>query len=115
MSLPEVLLWQRLKGSPMGATFRKQHPIDPYVVDFYCAASTLIIEVDGEGHDRGERPKYDEARDDFLKAKGYQLVRISAREVLADADAVAEGVIAFALNPLHQVTLGPPPRAGEDF
>ena len=99
----------------MSATFRKQHPIDPYVVDLYCAASTLIIEVDGEAHDRGERPKYDEARDNFLKAKGYRIVRISAREVLADADAVAEGVIALPLSPLHHAPHSPPPRAGEDF
>ena len=115
MSLPEVLLWQRLKNSPMGITFRRQHPIDPYVVDFYCAASKLIIEVDGEAHDRGDRPAKDTARDDCLNAKGYRLARISAREILADADRVAESVIALALTPLHQVTLGPPPHAGEDL
>ena len=114
MTLPEVLLWQRLKGSPMGATFRKQHPIDPYVVDFYCAAAKLVIEIDREAHDRGDRPTRDAARDDYLKARGYRVLRISAGEVLRDARAIAEGVVALALTPLHQVTLGPPPHTGED-
>ena len=115
MSLPEVLLWQRLKASPMGITFRKQHPIDPYFVDFYCASSKLIIEVDGEAHDRGDRPARDEARDAFLNGMGYRLVRIPARDLLANADRTAEAVIALATNPLHHPADGPPPRAGEDL
>ena len=99
----------------MGVTFRKQHPIDPYVVDFYCAASRMVIEVDGEAHDRGSRPMHDEQRDAFLHAHNYRVTRIAARDVLADADRVAEGVIALAQNPLHQVSLGPPPHTGEEL
>ncbi len=115
MSLPEILLWQRFKGSPMGATFRKQHPIDPYVVDFYCAAARLIIEVDGIVHDMGDNPQRDETRERFLTSKGYRIVRIAAKDIMIDADAVADSNLALALTPLHQVSLGPPPRPGEDF
>ena len=108
MSLPEVLLWQRLKRSPMGANFRKQHPIDPYVVDFYSPAAKLIVEIDGEAHNLGDRPERDKARDKFLKSRGYRVLRIPACEVLVNADAAAEAVVAIALSPLHQVPLGPP-------
>ncbi len=62
MSLPEVLLWQRLKGSPQGLRFRKQHPIGAYRADFYCAQSKLVIEVDGIAHDMGDRPAHDATR-----------------------------------------------------
>jgi very-short-patch-repair endonuclease len=116
MSLPEVLLWQRLLGSPGGVSFRKQHPIDPYVVDFYCSGSKLVIEVEGEAHDRGDRPQRDEARAAFLRERGYRLLRIAAKEVLQDPDSVAAAIVALAADPLHRpaAPAGPPPRPGED-
>ncbi|HEX8481965.1 MAG TPA: endonuclease domain-containing protein [Allosphingosinicella sp.] len=82
MTLPEVLLWQRIRGSAGGVSFRKQHPIDPYVVDFYCSGSKPIIEIDGQAHDRGDRPGRDERRDAFLRERGYRLLRIAATDVL---------------------------------
>ncbi len=116
MSLPEVLLWQRIRGSAGGVSFRKQHPIDPYIIDFYCSGSKLIIEVDGQAHDRGDRPERDERRDAFLRERGYRLLRIAATDVLKDPDGVAEAVVAAAADPLHHRASrgGPPPRAGED-
>ena len=115
MSLPEVLLWQRLKGSPQGISFRKQHPIDPYIVDFYCAAARLVVEVDGEVHVMGDRPQRDEVREQTLRDAGYRVVRIAAKDILADADGTANAILALVAHPLHQVSLGPPPRSGEDF
>ena len=115
MSLPEVLLWQRLRGSPEGVAFRKQHPIDPYVADFYCSAARLVIEVDGEAHDRGDRPQRDESRDAFLQQRGYRVLRIAAADVLKNPDGVAASVVAYAADPLHQPSAGPPPRPGEDL
>ena len=116
MSLPEVLLWQRLRGSPDGVSFRKQHPIDPYVADFYCSAARLIIEVDGEAHDRGARPERDETRTAFLAERGYRMLRIAAGDVLKDPDGVADSIVAYAANPLHHSLRRtvPPPRPGED-
>ena len=70
---PEVLLWQRLKGGQSGVKFRKQHPIGDYVADFYCAATRTVIEVDGEAHNRGDRPRRDIDRDRFLKENGYRV------------------------------------------
>ena len=115
LSLPEVMLWQRLKGSPQGLRFRKQHPVDPYVVDFYCAAARLIIEIDGIVHDMGDKPKRDEARERFLESKGYSVIRIAAKDIMIDANAVADSILVLVMNPLHQVSLGPPPRPGEDL
>jgi very-short-patch-repair endonuclease len=116
MSLPEALLWQRLRGSPEGVAFRKQHPIDPYVADFYCSKAKLVIELDGLAHDRGDRPQRDEARDILLKEKGYTVLRIVADEVLKDLDGVAASIVTYAASPLHHRAArgDPPPRPGED-
>ena len=92
MSLPEVLLWQRLRQAAV--RIRKQHPCGPYVLDFYCAKAKLAIEVDGIAHDMGERPPRDEARDLFLQQRGLAVLHIAAAEVLRDADAAAESIVA---------------------
>ncbi len=100
MSLPEVLLWQRLRLAPDGVKFRRQHPLSGYVLDFYCARAKLAIEIDGEAHDRGDRPARDARRDAVLRDDGLTVLHIPARDVLADVDAVAEAIVATAL-PLH--------------
>jgi very-short-patch-repair endonuclease len=100
MSLPEVLLWQRLRLEPYGRKFRRQHPILKYVLDFYCVRAKLAIEIDGEAHDRGSRSARDAERDAVLAARGLTIVRIPARDVLADPGAAAEAVAETAL-PLH--------------
>ena len=69
LSLPEALLWTRLKGSSLH--FRK-HPIGPYVLDFYCASTKLAIEVDGVAHDAGDRPMRDERRTAWLSERGIR-------------------------------------------
>ena len=115
MSLPEVLLWQRLRGSPNSVAFRKQHPIDPYVADFYCSKARLVIEIDGIAHDMGDRPERDEARDLFLAERGYHVLRIAADDILKDADGVANSIVTYAANPLRQRSALPPPSPGEDL
>jgi very-short-patch-repair endonuclease len=118
MSYPEVLLWQRLRGSSAGIKFRRQHPIGPdYTVDFYCAAARLAIEVDGEIHSAAGAPERDARRDAYLRAHGLNVVRIPAIDVLRDADATAEAIVALASTPLHPPRFrgdGPPPPSGED-
>jgi very-short-patch-repair endonuclease len=115
MSLPEVLLWQRLKGTPQGVSFRKQHPIGAYRADFYCAAAKFVIEVDGISHDMGDRPARDVSRTKALTEKGYRVVRIAAGDVLRDPDAAATAVVALASRPLHRPCgTVPLPASGED-
>jgi len=71
MTLPEVRLWVRLRQLAEGAPrFRRQHPLGPYVLDFYCPGAKLCVEVDGWGHNMGEQPGRDERRDAWLAAQG---------------------------------------------
>jgi very-short-patch-repair endonuclease len=111
MSLPEVLLWQRLRRRSAGVKFRRQHPIAGYVLDFYCPAYRLAVEVDGEAHHRGERPSRDARRDAVLRANGLTILHVAAADVLRDPDGVADAVTRAA-SPLHRPLGGPPPHAG---
>ncbi|WP_285713488.1 endonuclease domain-containing protein [Erythrobacter oryzae] len=92
-SLPEGLLWRELRAKAGGTKFRRQHPVGRYVLDFYCAAAKCGFEIDGVAHDMGTRPERDEARDAWLGGQGIRVVRIPAREVLADPTGVAEAVV----------------------
>jgi len=114
MSLPETMLWQRLRGSKTGLKFRRQHPIGPYVVDFCCLQARLAVEIEGEAHNTGDRPARDPARIGFIEENGFRVVRVAAARVMKDADATADAIAAFAGRPLHQPAAGPPPRPGED-
>jgi very-short-patch-repair endonuclease len=111
LSLPEKLLWVRLRGADV--RFRRQHPIGPYVLDFYCPAAKLAIEVDGAAHDFGDRPQRDEARTRWLQREGIEVLRIPAKDVLADPDAVADALLRLCAKPLHHSAApsGPPPPA----
>jgi very-short-patch-repair endonuclease len=111
LSLPEKLLWVRLKGT--GGHFRKQHPVGDYVLDFYCASANLAVEVDGFAHDTGNRPQRDETRTAWLNANGIEVLRVPAKDVLADPDAVADAVLRLVEKPLHHSASpsGPPPHA----
>lgn len=113
MSLPEVLLWRELRKRPGGFKFRRQHPVGPYIGDFVCLAARLVIEIDGEAHDRGDRPERDENRDAWLAEKGYRTMRIAAREVLSDLESVIEGIVTQCREggPVHQPAAGPHRRA----
>jgi very-short-patch-repair endonuclease len=115
MSLPEVLLWQELRGGKTGAKFRRQHPVGPYVADFYCSSARLIVEIDGEDHNRGTRPQRDMARDEFLVAAEYRMVRIAAVDVLKDLEAVVQTISAETGSPLHRASAVPLPASGEDL
>lgn len=91
MSLPEVLLWQQLRGRD-GEKWRKQHPAGPYVLDFYCDAARLCVEVDGEIHARGTACAADVRRDTWLAVQGVATLRVPAVEVLHNLDGVVVGI-----------------------
>ncbi|HEY0014381.1 MAG TPA: endonuclease domain-containing protein [Allosphingosinicella sp.] len=120
MSLPEVLLWQVLRQRPNDLKFRRQHASGPYDLDFFCSDARLCIEVDGEAHNRGDRPARDAVRDEWLAAAGIKTLRIPATEILKNLDGVIAGILAEAAArlPLHHPAApgGPPPRdeLGED-
>src|SRR5690348_11080179 len=114
LSLPEKLLWVRLRGAEV--RFRRQHPIGPYVLDFYCPAARLAIEVDGAAHDFGDRPQRDDRRTTWLNEQGIGVLRLTAKEVLADPDQIADSIIRLCVadaKPLHHSAAlsGSPPHA----
>ena len=90
LSLPEMLLWRLLRLNRRELRFRKQHAIGLYVADFYCPAAKMVIEIDGATHDG--RQDADGRRDAYMRSLGLKLIRISAAEVLADPEAVADGI-----------------------
>ncbi len=93
MSLPEVLLWQYLRRQPLGVKFRRQHPVGPFVIDFYCPMARLGMEIDGIAHSMGNRPERDAARDEWLTVRGIEILRIPAEDVLKSAVDVAEAIV----------------------
>jgi very-short-patch-repair endonuclease len=99
LSLPEKLLWVRIRRNELN--FRRQHPIGEYVLDFYCPAAKLAIEVDGAAHDFGDRPDRDNRRAAWLKGEGIEVVRIPAKDVLRDPDEVANAIVGMC-KPLHR-------------
>ena len=125
MSLPESLLWRELRKRPAGFKYRRQHPAGLYVLDFYCAAVRLAIEVDGAAHDGSDAAKRDERRSEFLRSQHVATLRVPASVVLHDIGGAvgrivqvcrerAERIGGDADLPLHQPLAGPPPLAGED-
>lgn len=108
LSPAEVLLWQRLKGSPEGIRFRKQHAGGKYVLDFFCARANLAIEVDGAAHDMGDRPERDIARDAWLLEHRIETIRIPARDVFANPDNIADAVVQAARERLEAFGKAPP-------
>jgi len=113
-SLPEVLLWERLRGAKAGFKVRRQHPIGPYIADFFCSAARLAIEIDGESHNRVDQLEHDRVRDAFFEENGYQVLRVSAVDVLKALDAVVATIVSRATAPLHRSAV-PLPASGEDI
>jgi very-short-patch-repair endonuclease len=99
---PETRLWARLKGKMDGLHFRKQHPIGPYIVDFYCPKANLIIEVDGIIHDIADVAARDDRRSQWLSSFDLEILRVVASEVMADPDDVALGIIDHARSRLRK-------------
>ena len=113
----ETRLWNELRKRPDGFKFRRQHPAGDYVMDFFCPAAGLCIEVDGEAHDRAGRPARDAERDAFLEKCDVVTLRIPAKEVFQNLQGVVDMIVdaAQARLPLHQPSAGPPPQhVGED-
>jgi len=114
MTLPEVLLWEQLRAQKLGAKFRRQHPVGPYVADFCSIAAKLIVEIDGEAHDCGTAPARDAARDAFLVVQGFEIVRVTAKDVLDNMDGVIRLLRIKVDSPLHHAFgMVPLPVSGE--
>ena len=85
----EKLLWSALRNRKINdLKFRRQHPIDMFVADFYCHEKKLVVELDGDSHE--DKQDYDRERDDWLRSRGFFVVRIGNNDVMNDVDAVVK-------------------------
>ncbi|MBL8665633.1 MAG: endonuclease domain-containing protein [Candidatus Odyssella sp.] len=75
----------------LGAKFRRQQPIGPYVVDFFCPEFGLVIEIDGSQHAE-RQAAYDRGRTQWLESKGYKVIRFWNNDVLLEPRSVAEAI-----------------------
>ena len=82
-TVAEKILWEVLRKDACGGyRFLRQHPIAPYVVDFYCATLKLVVEVDGSIHDLPEVQANDQLRQKALEERGLRLLHLTNQEVL---------------------------------
>ncbi|MFZ5673338.1 MAG: endonuclease domain-containing protein [Pseudomonadota bacterium] len=96
MTPEEVKLWVRLRAwRSQGYHFRRQAPIDGYVLDFVCKSHKLIVEVDGSQHGEDRGRAHDEKRDEHFRAKGYRIARLWNADVNQNPDGAADTVWAF--------------------
>ena len=100
MTSAEKALWSRLRGKQLGIKFRKQHPIGPYITDFYARDVELIVEVDGDTHFTPEAKSYDTVRTDYLSQLGLTVLRFTNLEILQQLDGVMEQ-INHAIQTVH--------------
>ena len=95
----ESLMWHLLRVKRfMNLKFRRQHVIEPYIVDFYCHELGLVIELDGGQHGTDDAIEYDAERTKFLEALGLKVVRYWNYDVLKNTDVVLEDLWGVCLK-----------------
>src|SRR5688500_18792611 len=83
---PESYLWQLLRNRRRrGMKFRRQHPLGPYVADFYCVDAKLVVELDGTPHHAPEGKQRDEVRDAWMRSQGIEVLRFGGWQAENDA------------------------------
>ena len=81
-TIAEKLLWEKLRNNQLeGLKFRRQHPVNIYIADFYCHKFKLIIELDGDYHDQEEQKQKDEVRTEVLRLNDLKIIRFKNEEV----------------------------------
>ena len=109
----ERLIWAALRAHRLeGASFRRQTPIGPYIADFVCHETKIIVEIDGGQHFEPEQMHYDKKRSVFLAGKGYRVLRFNNHEVMTNREGVLE-VISDALKNAPSLTL--PRKRGREL
>jgi isoleucyl-tRNA synthetase/very-short-patch-repair endonuclease/RimJ/RimL family protein N-acetyltransferase len=115
MTKEEYLLWEILRDNQLGVKFRRQQPIGAYIADFYSAEALLIVEVDGSQHAENSK---DAARDAWLKAEGYSVLRFWNNDVRQNKEGVVESILAAVNLTPHDSASGDalassaPPQGG---
>ena len=89
----EAMLWRHLRNRNLGYKSRRQHPLEVFIIDFYCAEAKLLIEIDGESHFRKGQKEYDKARTEYLESLGYEVIRFTNNDIRYDINSVVTGIM----------------------
>jgi len=96
----EKILWESLRGKRLnGLKFRRQHPYEHYVLDFFCVEHQLAVELDGSVHDVLDQVAYDEERTRFLNEHGLRVIRFRNEEVKKNLSKVLQKIIEITSRP----------------
>lgn len=95
MTAPEKKLWIFLSTKPNGFKFRRQHPFNKYVLDFYCHHARLAIEIDGGYHYHEEQKKLDQERTKAINEFGVEELRFPNEAVMDDFEDVKDEISAY--------------------
>jgi very-short-patch-repair endonuclease len=114
MTASERRLWTQLRSRQFHSLrFRRQHGIGPYIVDFYCPALLLVLEVDGDTHGNQSQTERDCERTDYFRSLGLHVLRYTNTEILENLDGVLEDLTKKLKGLTPQVQAGrrnlPPP------
>jgi very-short-patch-repair endonuclease len=99
----EAMLWRTLRNRHTASKFRRQHPIDRFIIDFYCAEAKLLIEIDGESHLLLGQKEYDEARTKYLEDLGYKLIRFTNTDIRYNIHAVVDEILQTVKSRIAQL------------
>ena len=112
MTLAERIIWRAVRAHRLnGAGFRRQTPIGPFIVDFVSHAAMLIIEIDGGQHFEDSHERRDAARDAYLRARGFRVLRFNNHDVMTNREGVLT-TIASALGEAVSPSLPSPASGG---
>jgi len=122
MTPQERKLWQRLRRKQLfGIKFRRQHPIDRFILDFFCYEHKLAVEIDGGSHYQPDQQEYDQARTDWLAQHDIRVIRFTNRDVDGNIEGVLDEiarVCGIDVDSSQIPANSPPsnsPRWGEDL
>ena len=108
MTDTERFLWSRIRGKQLnGYQFYRQRPIGNFIVDFYCPAARLVIELDGGQHFEEEGKTRDMLRDDYLRGIGIKVLRFSDRDVFKNIEGVIEEILGNLPEPPNPPSIPP--------
>jgi very-short-patch-repair endonuclease len=102
MTYAEKIMWDELKNKRLfKVRFRRQHPIDIFIVDFYCHELKLVVEIDGEIHLEDEVIEYDDGRTHDIEKFGIKILRFTNDQVLNHRSIIIKEI----LKTINQLTL----------
>jgi leucyl-tRNA synthetase len=103
----EDTLWQRLRNNQMNIKARRQHAINGFIADFAFMEIKLVVEIDGEYHTEEQQKEYDQARTNYLKESGFDILRFTNEEVLQQTESVVEKIKTEIKNRRHRKGINP--------